>query len=154
MCVFYMMFYTDYKGNLVDRYCWTDKRKMFNWELDLPVPKGNQQTFFQLHLNQKKKILSFNSFFSETIPENNDNLDGVHLRLPKYELLQRIETLLIKIVMTAYTVLSIFCFLFYLNSFTTVSFINYVLSVLYNFIAFYSIGSNLLFVYDFGKKKS
>ncbi len=50
MCIFYLMFYTDYKGILKDLLCCKDAYK-FSWEDDLPGEA----------------------------PDNNENLDGVHL---------------------------------------------------------------------------
>lgn len=60
MCVFYLMFYTDYHGKLDNEYCFFANE--FTWEDSLPFPPNN-------------------------IPKNSDNLDGVHLRNPSYELL-------------------------------------------------------------------
>lgn len=64
MCVFYLMFYTDFKGNLKDYYCYYNNDKEanneYNWE---------------------------DSYYSKysVIPETSDNLDGVILPRPEYE---------------------------------------------------------------------
>lgn len=41
MCVFYMLFYTDYMGNLEDEYCWKMEND-FIWEYDMPFARGSR----------------------------------------------------------------------------------------------------------------
>jgi hypothetical protein len=60
MCVFYLMFYTDYTGFLKDNYCFKE-------------------------VYQKKNIFSFENSLPGRAPENNDDLRGVFLMRPEYE---------------------------------------------------------------------
>lgn len=64
MCVFYLMFYTDYDGVLTDRYCfhdlYEDSGDEFSWENDMPGQA----------------------------PDNSETLKGVHLVKPEYELIK------------------------------------------------------------------
>ena len=60
MCVFYLMFYTDFTGFLKYNFCFKDlyhRRHQFSLENNLPGE----------------------------IPDDNDNLRGVNLMRPKYE---------------------------------------------------------------------
>lgn len=59
MCVFYLLFYTDYQGRLENEYCFFENE--FTLEDSLPFP-------------------------AYKIPRNSDSLEGVHLKDPKYEL--------------------------------------------------------------------
>ena len=40
MCAFYLQFYTDYKGDLKDKYCYADER--YTFEYDLPIKTSNK----------------------------------------------------------------------------------------------------------------